>query len=201
MNKLGLLKHLKEKGFDTKIVAAFRYVKREDFIPKEFKAQAYEDIALPLGYGQTISQPYTIALMLSLLELKDNQTILEIGSGCGYALALTAYLSNFSTIYGIERISELVEKSKYLLRDHKNIKIINADGSKGLKDKAPFDRILVSASGDEIPKELIKQLKKDGILVMPLKGSIIQLKKISETKNTIKEFPGFAFVPLIKGDY
>lgn len=198
MKKEELLQSLKEKGFPEKILKAFRKVKREDFIPKEFKSEAYEDIPLPIGYSQTISQPYTIAFMLNLLEISDNQSILEIGSGCGYVLALISEIAKNGKIYGVERIKALADKSKKLLKNYKNVKIINKDGYYGLKKYAPYDRILVSASFNSIPLHLIDQLKKNGIIVTPVKNSIYLIRKLKGNKE-IEEYPGFVFVPIIPG--
>lgn len=197
MNKKELIRHLKEQDFSENILNAFSKIKREDFISKEFKESAYEDIPLPILGGQTISQPYTIAFMLTLLELYDNQTVLEVGSGSGYVLALINELSKNAKIYGIERIKELAENSKKVLKNKKNIKIFNADGIKGLKEKAPFDRILVSASSKEIPQKLLSQLKYNGVLVCVVGESIIVVKKTYK-ENKVMEYPGFIFVPLVE---
>jgi protein-L-isoaspartate(D-aspartate) O-methyltransferase len=197
MNKKELISSLRKQDFSENILNAFEKVKREDFISKEFKESAYEDIPLPIGGGQTISQPYTIAFMLTLLELYDNQAVLEIGSGSGYVLALINELSKNAKIYGVERIKELAENSKKVLKNKKNIEIFNADGIKGLKEKAPFDRILVSASSKEIPQRLLSQLKYNGILVCVVKDSIVVVKKTYK-ENKVMEYPGFIFVPLIE---
>ena len=197
MNKEQLLESLKMHGFSEEIVNAFSKVKRENFIPEDEIGFAYYDEPLPIGYGQTISQPYTIAFMLNLLELKDEQKILEIGSGSGYVLALINQLGRNLKIYGVECIGELVKKSKSILKNHSNIKIIYGSGFKGLKKYAPYDRILISASANEIPQDLIKQLKNNGVLVIPVKNSIFQIKK-TKKKIIKKEFPGFVFVPLIE---
>lgn len=206
MQKKDLIKSLKKQGFSEKIIKAFEKVKREEFIHEELKESAYEDEPLPIGQGQTISQPYTIAFMLSLLELTDNQRILEIGSGSGYVLALINEISKNSEIYGIERIKQLAENSKKILNKNKNIRIINKDGTKGLKvikgvkegaKPLALDRILISASAKEIPQKLISQLDFGGIMVCVVKNSILQIKReLKQTK--IKEFPGFVFVPLIE---
>ncbi len=222
MNKSQLLKSLQQQGFSNKILNAFKKIKRENFIPKELKQYAYENQPLPIGQGQTISQPYTIAFMLNLLRLPelDNKTnnnkklisknktnnkilelkkfkILEIGSGSGYVLALINQISKNSKIYGVERIKQLAEKSKQVLKTKKNIKIIHANGTKGLKQKAPFDRILISASANELPQKIISQLDFGGIMVCVVKNSIFYIKR--ESKQTkIKEYPGFVFVPLIE---
>lgn len=197
MYKETLIKALKSHKFPDKIINAFKKVKREDFIPLSIRQYAYDDNALPLEKGATISQPYTIAFMLSLLELRDSQKILEIGSGSGYVLALINEISKKSKMYGIEIISSLAEKSKQIFKNNKNIIILNTNGSLGLPQKAPFDRILISAASEKIPEHLFNQLKDPGILVAPVQNSIWKIKKQNK-KTTKKEFPGFVFVPLIK---
>ena len=201
MDKQQLLESLKSEGFPNEIVTAFAKVKREDFIPEQYQNLAYEDIALPLEQVATISQPYTIAFMLNLLELQPNknQKILEIGSGSGYVLALISEIIKKGKIYGIEIISSLANKSKKLLKRDKKITILNKDGSNGLPEKAPFDRILISASANEIPSHLYQQLKNNGILVAPVRDSIFQIRKKNK-KIEIKEFPGFVFVPLVRNN-
>jgi protein-L-isoaspartate(D-aspartate) O-methyltransferase len=202
MQKEDLVRSLKNQGFSKKIIRAFERVERRDFIPEKYKAEGYKDIPLPIGKGQTISQPYTIAFMLSMLELGNNQKILEIGSGSGYVLALIDEISENSTIFGIERIKELVERSQEALKAKNNIEIIQGDGSKGLPEEAKerlFDRILISASSDKLPQNLLSQLKIGGVLVAPVRGSIIKIKKFAN-ENKVSEFPGFVFVPLVEED-
>ena len=199
MNKNQLLKSLRLHGFSKEIIGAFKKVKRENFLPKNLKRYAYEDNALPLEKGATISQPYTIAFMLSLLDLKQGQKILEIGSGSGYVLALISQIIKEGKIYGIEIISSLAESSKKVLSKNKKIKIFNKDGLYGLPKYAPYDRILISAAAQEIPEHLYPQLKEDAIIVTPVKNSIFQIKK-HKNKITIKEFPGFVFVPLVNNE-
>ena len=197
MDKQSFLESLKSHGFSKEIIESLSKVKRINFIPKNLKHLAYEDIALPLEEGATISQPYTIAFMLDLLELKKCQNILEIGSGSGYVLALISEIIKEGKIYGIEIIKSLAEKSQRLLFKDKKITIINRNGSNGLPEKSPFDRILISASANEIPSNLYPQLKSGGILVTPVRDSIFQIKK-QNNKIKIKEFSGFVFVPLVK---
>ena len=196
MNKQQLITSLKTQNFPTKITNAFKKIKRENFIPQEYKEYAYEDQPIPIGHSQTISQPYTIAFMLNLLNLKDYLKILEVGSGSGYVLALINQISKNSKIYGIERINELTINSKKLLSKNKNIHIISDDGTKGLKNKAPFDRILISASSKEIPKKILEQLNIEGTMICVVKHSIITIKKTIK-ENKITEHSGFSFVPLI----
>lgn len=195
MEKEELIESLKSNGFSKSIIKAFKKVKRERYVPPLFEKYVYEDSPIPIGFGQTVSQPYTIAIMFSLLEIEDNQKILEIGSGSGYVLELLATLSKRSEIYGVERIKELAEQSKKNLSDYKNVRILNQDGSKGLKEKAPFDRIIVSAASTKLPYQLIDQLKVNGILVAPVGNSLVQIKKDRED---IKSIEGFQFVPLIE---
>ena len=199
--KQSLLENLKRQGFSKPILEAFIKVKREDFILKDMKKLAYEDIALSIGNGQTISQPYTIATMFSLLELKKGQKVLEVGSGCGYALALISKIvGQNGNVFGIERIKELAKKSKLNLKEYKNIEIYNQNGFYGLKEKAPFSRILISAGYPKIPKPLIRQLKDKGIIVAPIgnryEQSLIVYEKIKGKLEIKKEIPGFVFVPL-----
>ncbi len=196
MGKLELIEYLKKQGFAKQIVQAFQKVDREDFVKPELKDLSYQNRPLPIGPGATISQPYTIAFMLNLLELKDQEKILEIGSGSGYVLALINQIVKKAEIYGIEVLEDLVIKSQQVLKEYSNIQIICANGRQGLKEQAPYDRILMSAAAQQLPKHLYSQLKEGGILVCPVQNSIWQIKK---TKKGIKEkeFYGFAFVPLV----
>lgn len=200
MNKTQLLQSLKQRGFSKQIINAFSKVKRENFVPEKIKAHAYEDTALSIGKGQTISQPYTIAMMFSLLELKKGQKALEIGSGCGYVLALLSIITK-GKVFGIEIIKELVDKSRNNLMNYKNIKVYNRNGALGLKEKAPFDRILISAACKEIPKRLFSQLKDKGIIVAPVglyEQSLVAVQKKKNKFITKKQIPGFIFVPFIE---
>lgn len=201
MDKTQLLQSLKQKGFSNKILNAFSNVKREDFIPKQLKNMAYDDIALPIGNGQTISQPYTIAIMLSMLSLNPGQKVLEIGSGCGYVLALISEITK-TRVYGIEIIKELAEKSKQNLKDYENIEVYNRNGAEGLPEKKPFNRILISAAIKEIPKNILDQLEDKGILIAPLGSDHSQdLIAIQRKDNSFiekKRISGFIFVPFVE---
>lgn len=198
MNKDELLASLKKKGFSESIIRAFEKVKREDFVPEHLIGYAYEDIALPVMAGSTLSQPSTIGFMLDLLDAKDGQKIIEIGSGSGYVLALLAEMNPSGKVYGVELLKELAVKSMKYLEAKKNVEVVIRNGSNGLPELAPYDRILISASCQEVPRHLLPQLKEDGILVAAVKQSIIQIKK-SAGQTIEKEFPGFAFVPLVSG--
>jgi len=196
MNKAGLIEHLKKQGYSDKIAGAFEAVRREDYVPEHLNGYAYEDMALPTHDTSTLSQPSTIAFMLKLLDLKQGQEILEIGSGSGYVLALISNIIKDGKIYGIELTTQLAVKSKKMLISDSNVEIFNRNGFQGLKDFAPYDGILVSAAANTIPSHLIHQLKLGGVLVAPVKQSIFVIKK-GEHGIEEKEYPGFAFVPLL----
>ena len=142
--------------------------------------------------------------MFSLLELKKGERVLEIGSGCGYVLALlSAVVGEKGEVYGIEIIKELTEKSKINLKSYKNVKVYNKHGAEGLEEKAPFNRILISASIDKIPKKLIEQLKENGIIVAPINSiyggsSLTSFQKSKDKLIIKKEIPGFIFVPFVE---
>lgn len=203
MGKRQLIDRLQKMGFPKKVIDAFSSVEREDFVSHEFEDKAYDDEALPIGGGQTISQPYTIAVMLAELSPKKGQKILEVGSGSGYVLALLSEIvEDKGRVYGIEIIKELAEKSKKILSSYKNVEVYNKTGVKGLPKKAPFDRILMSAACREVPEELLNQLKDNGILVAP-KGprfgqSIVVIQRQKDKFITKSEIPGFIFVPFIE---
>ena len=198
MNKKELLRHLRNSGIPSKIVDAFVKVDRRKFVSNEFRKQAYLNEPFYIGYGQTTSQPYTIAFMLTLLEIDDGQKILEIGSGRGYVLELLANLNPNGEIIGIERIKELADESKELLKELKNVEVIHGDGTKGILSEAPFDRILASASFENIPQQLVEQLRTKGVLVSPVRDSIVVVKRDSGI-NKISDYPGFVFVPIVNG--
>lgn len=196
-----------------RIEKAFETVRREYFVPADLIDEAEYDAALPIGYGQTISQPSTVKQMLAWLEAKKGQTVLDVGSGSGWTTALLAYLVGESgTIYATERIPELLEFGKNntesFFSDRKNKNNENGDYAKiefykagktiGLPENGPFDRILVSAAADTIPCELIDQLKIGGKIVIPVHDEILEITKISDTKIKTIIHPGFVFVPLIQ---
>lgn len=199
MNSLDLAKSLRQKGFSEAVISAFAKVQREKFVPEQYREYAYEDVALPLEDGSSLSQPYTIAFMLSLLEPKYNQKILEIGSGSGYALALISEIIKNGKIIGLELSKTLAVKSKTILSKDTNVQILNRSGFEGFAEQAPYDRILISASCSDmrIPYVIAEQLSDNGIMVSPVQTSIWQFKKTAG-KLEQKEFQGFAFVPLRK---
>ncbi|MEI6056222.1 MAG: L-isoaspartyl protein carboxyl methyltransferase [Lentisphaerota bacterium] len=198
MNKDLLLRHLGIQGYSVKILRAFDSVRREDFIPDELIPFAYADGPLPLGFNSTISQPSTIAFMLNLLELENQSDlkILEIGSGCGYVLALMNAITQNSSFFGLEINSEVGDNAIERLKAHQNIKIFLYDGKNGLPEESPFDRILISAASESNPYHLLDQIKDSGIIVAPVLNSIVKMKKVGH-EATVEEFPGFVFVPLL----
>ena len=196
MQKTELLEYLRSLNLAKNIVQAFANVERKEFVPAKYQPDAYDNSALPIGYGQTISQPYTIAFMLNLLDIFDKQKILEIGSGSGYVLALLAQIAKNAKIFGTERIKELADSSRLVLAKYKNIKVLYTPSDLGLPTEAPFDRILVSATAQKLEKGILSQLADDGILVCPIKDSIVRVQKINGQIKK-EEYFGFAFVPLI----
>ena len=133
-----------------------------------------------------------------MLELKKWQKVLEVGSGCGYVLALISKIvMNNEMVFGIERVKELAEKSEKNLEEYENVKVYNKNGFFGLPKQAPFDRIIISASCREIPEKLIAQVKNNGIIVAPVGESLISYKKVNNKLKIKKEIPGFVFVPFI----
>ncbi|MEK9147305.1 MAG: protein-L-isoaspartate O-methyltransferase, partial [Patescibacteria group bacterium] len=183
------------------IIDAFKNIDRADFVLEDFKKEAYEDYPLPIGYNVTISQPTTVAFMMELLELKAGDMVLDVGSGSGFTTALLSQIVGKQRIVlGVEIIPELVEFGNKNLKKYPHLKaeiVLAKKEILGLPEKAPFDKILVSASANELPQELINQLNIRGILVIPIKNSIWKIDKISENKIKKQEFYGFSFVPLL----
>jgi protein-L-isoaspartate(D-aspartate) O-methyltransferase len=185
------------------IIDAFLHIKREDFVPPDEKDIAYLNTALPIGFGQTISQPLVVAFMLELLKPQKGDKVLDVGCGSGWTTALIAYLVQpQGKVIGIDIIKELVmfaQKNieKYQLLNKGIVQLIHGDGKLGFKKEAPYDKILVSASSSQIPTELLNQLKTNGRLVIPIKDSIVLVEKMHDNNIKKTEFPGFAFVPLV----
>jgi len=198
----GLAKYLKSTGAlkTPDIIKAFEMVDRSKFVLNGAQALSELDQPLPIGQGQTISQPYTVALMLEMLEPKPGQKILDVGSGSGWTTALLAQIIGpKGKVYGVERIPELVKLGQHNLAKY-NFYSASAEQSKdglGLAEKAPFDRILVSAAAEQIPEELVEQLAVSGIMIVPVRSSLVKVVKDSRGKVSTESLDGFAFVPLI----
>lgn len=188
---------------DERVLAAMRKVPRHLFVPEFIRHSAYDDMALPIGDDQTISQPYMVAIMTEFLELKGDEKVLEVGTGSGYQAAILADLSK--EVYSIERIPSLADEARRRLTElgYGNVYVIVGDGTKGLAEKAPFDRIIITAAAPKIPEPLINQLKDGGIIVAPVgeRFSQILIKGKKEKGILIEEYhTPCVFVPLV-GEY
>jgi len=185
---------------DNKVLDALRKVPRHIFVDESYINSAYDDRPLPIGCGQTISQPYIVALMTESLDLSGNEKVLEIGTGSGYQVAVLAEISK--EIYTVEIVASLYRKNKKLLKKYKNIKMSNRDGYLGWKKHSPYDRIIVTAAPDHIPQPFIDQLKDGGIMVIPVGPSSWNqtLYKVIKSGSKIKKISlcDVAFVPLTR---
>ena len=201
--KSKLISELEKKGINNQdILRAIQKIPRELFLSKTFWNKAYDDNALPIDCGQTISQPYTVAYMTQLLNIKEGMRVLEIGTGSGYQ-ALLLYLLK-ANVYTIERHESLFIKAKAFFEHNKlHISCHLGDGSIGLLKHAPYDRIIVTAASPDIPTGLLNQLDDDGIMVIPVGNETSQTMFKIHKKNGIYEYDEkgkFKFVPLI-GEY
>ncbi|MBD3315330.1 MAG: protein-L-isoaspartate(D-aspartate) O-methyltransferase [Chitinivibrionales bacterium] len=196
-----LIKHLRGRGIkDERVLEAFRKVPRHQFVDGAMYAQAYDDNALPIGGGQTISQPYVVALMTELLELGSDEKILEIGTGSGFQAAILAQFSR--RVYTIERRRELGEAARKLLRamGYENIVFKIGDGTHGWRQHAPFDKIIVTAGAPVVPRTLVEQLSVGGRLLIPTGDRAYQeLEVYDKTDAGIQKrsVGGVVFVPLV----
>jgi len=190
------------KKFSQRVMDAMAEVDRENFVPSQYLPFAYDNGPLPIGYGQTISQPYIVALMTELLDLTAESIVLEVGTGSGYQAAVLSILAK--QIYSIERVKELAESARERLKElgYNNIEIRNRDGYVGWIEKAPFDGIIVTAAISHIPPALIEQLKTGGRMVIPIglphrHQELMLLTKDNEGQIYTESLLGVAFVPLI----
>jgi protein-L-isoaspartate(D-aspartate) O-methyltransferase len=196
-------RHLKRRGINEKhIIDAFLAVPREKFVSPEHEHLAYGDHPLPIEAGQTISQPYIVALMIQAAAIKPGDTVLEVGAGSGYAAAVISRIAG--KVIAIERQHDLVEVATERLKrlGYDNVTIVEGDGTKGCPDHAPFDAILAAASGSHVPRALIEQLAPNGRIVMPVgdPGWVQELIKVTKEEDGIlkqENLGGVRFVPLI----
>ena len=197
-----VVNQLRKRGIiDTAVLDAMSTVPRHRFVSRIYRSMAYTDNPLPIGHGQTISQPYVVALMTQLLQVDRKHKVLEIGTGCGYQTAILSILSK--KVITIEVLSSLSTKSRKRLTKlgYKNVHFHCADGKNGWLKEAPYDRILISAAPETIPKVLIKQLAPKGCMVIPV-GSLYDqfIHIITKDKNEkihIKKSTPVRFVPLV----
>jgi protein-L-isoaspartate(D-aspartate) O-methyltransferase len=193
-----LLRRLKEDSrvfSNPRIEKAFEAVDRKKFVEVDYSIEAYEDYALPIRGGQTISQPTTIAFMLELLDVEPGHTVLDVGSGSGYSTALLSELvGEKGKVIGIEVVPELVEHGATNTQEYPQASIYSVKPGFNTNTQGPFDRILVSASVEKLPEELVNQLKEGGVMVVPV-GDVLTHVIKKEDDLEIKEFPGFQFVP------
>lgn len=184
-----------------RVIAAMERVPRELFVPEHLRARAYDDIPLPIGYGQTISAPHMVAIMCDLLDLREGMEVLEVGGGYGYHAAVMANLvGEQGHVYSVERIPELAARARENLNlaGIGNVTVTEGDGSIGLESHAPYDRISVAATAPSIPKPLKQQLKAGGKMVIPVGIGYQELVLVTRKNGfVVEEQMGVAFVPLI----
>ena len=186
-----------------RIIKAFKKIDRKNFVPEDFKEEAYVNAPLPIGFGQTISQPLTVAFVIELLEPEPGNIILDVGAGSGWQTAILAEIvGKYGKVFAIELIEKLAEfgkanVDKYDFIKKGRVEFVQGDGSLGLPGKAPFDRIIAAASGQAIPQAWKEQLKIGGRIVAPVQSSVLLLIKKGEDEFQEFENPGFAFVPLV----
>ncbi len=202
--KIQLIMELRRMGIaDTRVLAAIERVPREEFVPSKLADQAYDNAALPIGHGQTISQPYVVAYMTEMLEVGKEMKVLEIGTGSGYQAAVLTALCR--RIYTIERDRELFRAvgKRFSRLGLYNIVTRHGDGAMGWPEQAPFDRIIVTAAAREVPPALVEQLAASGLMVLPLgPGTIDQeLSRVRRTNggHEVERLIGVRFVPLVPG--
>ena len=176
-------------------------VPRERFVPEQVRDLAYEDTPLHIGHGQTISAPSMVGVMCDILDIREEDKVLEIGTGCGYHAAVMSRLSSRGTVITVERIPELADRAKALLRElgYDNVIVITGDGSEGLPDYAPYDRVSVAAAAPKVPEPLVQELAEGGRMVVPVGKYLQELMLVEKKNGRISTYPrgGVAFVPLI----
>jgi len=192
---------LKSRGIiDTHVLEAMRRVPRHLFVPEPQRARAYDDMPLPVGQGQTISQPYMVAWMTELLGLKGDEVVLEIGTGTGYQSAVLGVLAK--QVYTMERIPSLAEAARKRLTEFgfKNIEVVVGDGTEGLPEHAPYEGIMVTAGAPQVPQVLVEQLADGGRLVIPVGTTSMQMLTVVEKRGgevVTREQGSCVFVPLV----
>lgn len=199
-----LVHELKSKGIKNEsILAAFMEIPRHYFLEKTFADWAYKDVAFPIDADQTISQPYTVAMQTTLLDVQKGDKVLEIGTGSGFQACVLSHMG--AKVYTIERQKKLFDKTEKFLHEigFGNIRTLYGDGYEGAPRFAPFDKILITAGATEIPEKLVDQLKPGGIMVIPLgQGDLQKMLRITKNEDgSLKKenFGNYRFVPFLKG--
>jgi protein-L-isoaspartate(D-aspartate) O-methyltransferase len=201
-----MVERLREQGIsDVRVLEAMADVPRHLFVEEALASRAYEDSALPIGFGQTISQPYVVARMIEvLLQNRKAGKVLEVGTGCGYQAAVLASVA--AEVYSIERIRELLERARANLRELrlKNLRLAHGDGAAGLEKAAPFDSIILAAAAPELPQALLRQLAPGGRMILPLRGAGADAQRLVLVERGARGYTETAldpvrFVPLRAG--
>ncbi len=199
-----LVEELKQKGIqDERILAAIGKIPRHLFLDLAFEEWAYKDVAFPIGEGQTISQPYTVAFQTQLMDITEGEKVLEIGTGSGYQACVLVEMG--AKVYSVERQEALFNRTNEFLRElgYSQIRTFLSDGTLGLDKFAPYDKILVTAGISKVPETLLDQLKIGGYLVIPVGSSetqeMLRVQRISDRKFKKESFGAFQFVPFLKG--
>lgn len=201
-----MVERLREQGItDSRVLEAMAGVPRHLFVEEALASRAYEDTALPIGFGQTISQPYVVARMIEcLVQNREPGKVLEIGTGCGYQAAVLASIA--AEVYSIERIRELLERARTNLRDLrlKNLRLAYGDGTAGLENAAPFDSIILAAAAPQLPQALLRQLAPGGRMILPLREAGAAAQRLVLIERGARGYTETAldpvrFVPLLAG--
>ncbi|TFG10735.1 protein-L-isoaspartate(D-aspartate) O-methyltransferase [Candidatus Thorarchaeota archaeon] len=195
-----LLDELRRMGIEKEVLDALDQIDRRIFVPEPYRKDAYANYPQPIGHGQTISQPYTVAYMIQLLDLHEGQSVLEIGAGSGYnAAVMSKLVGKEGGIVSVELVSTLAETAKINLRaaEIENVKIVQGDGYEGYPPDSPYDRIIVTAGASEIPDPLMTQLKQKGIMVIPVSvdGYQVMTRILKDDPPKITQHGEFRFVP------
>jgi protein-L-isoaspartate(D-aspartate) O-methyltransferase len=192
-------RQLRNRGIRSpRVLEAMRTVPRESFVPEPAREHAYDDAALELGYGQTISQPFVVALICQALALQGDELVLDIGTGSGYQAAVLDELAG--RVVSVERIPELAEfaRGNLAATGHDAVEVLVGDGSLGVPDQAPFGAIAVAAAADELPQALLDQLEPGGRLVLPLGGYLVRVTQAAD-RHRLEPLAAVRFVPLVTG--
>jgi len=192
---------LRARGIrDERVLAAMAHVPRHEFVAEELRSQAYEDHPIPIGKGQTLSQPYIVAVMLEALALKGSERVLEIGTGSGYQTALLAELAG--EVFSVERLASLAQSAQAILHrlGYRNVVVVTGDGSQGLLEQAPFDAIIVAAAAPRVPPPLFAQLREGGRMMAPVGPTYAQKLQLIQKQYghaLVTNLEKCRFVPLI----